>query len=146
MLDKFYSKVKMNEYEFVFKIIQYLKKECCLCPTVQFFKRFKHLSLNNPPPETKVRWLDWPPPQLNAHTYKPFVFNLHDETISRNNNCLKTNIWKLSFFHLMIWVSFPYVHLTAQIFILNNLFCLFSCDFLQIFKYFFYRFWWLLYR
>ena len=44
------------------------------------------------------------------------------------NNCLKTiffkvNICKLSFFHLIIWVCFPYVHLTAQIFILNNLFC-----------------------
>ena len=40
------------------------------------------------------------------------------------------NICKLSFFHLIIWVLFPYVHLTAQIFILNNLFvCLYSCDF-----------------
>ena len=43
---------------------------------------------------------------------------------------LKVNICKLSFFHLIIWVLFPYVHLTAQIFILNNLFvCLSSCDF-----------------
>jgi len=29
------------------------------------------------------------------------------------------------FFHLIIWVRFSYVHLPAQIFILNNLFCLF---------------------
>jgi len=35
------------------------------------------------------------------------------------------NICKLSFFHLIIWVRFPYVYLTDQIFILNNLFCLF---------------------
>ena len=28
-------------------------------------------------------------------------------------------------FQLIIWVRFPYVHLTAQIFIFNNLFCLF---------------------
>jgi len=40
------------------------------------------------------------------------------------------NICKLSFFHLIIWVLFPYVHMTAQIFILNNLFvCLSFCDF-----------------
>ena len=37
----------------------------------------------------------------------------------------KVNICKLSFFHLIIWVRFPYVHLTDQIFILNNHFCLF---------------------
>ena len=37
----------------------------------------------------------------------------------------KVNICKSSLFHLIIWVLFPYVHLTAQIFILNNLFCLF---------------------
>ena len=32
---------------------------------------------------------------------------------------------------VIIWVRFPYVHLTIQIFILNNLFCLFifNCDF-----------------
>ena len=52
------------------------------------------------------------------------------ETISRNPNCLKTfflkvNICKLSFFHLIIWVRFPCVHLKDKIFILNNLFCLF---------------------
>ena len=29
------------------------------------------------------------------------------------------------FFHLIIWVRFPYVYLTDQIFILNKLFCLF---------------------
>ena len=50
---------------------------------------------------------------------------------------LKTIFANYLFFHLIIWVLFPYAHLTAQIFILNNLFCLFSCDFLQIFKYFF---------
>ena len=48
----------------------------------------------------------------------------------------KVNICKLSFFHLIIWVRFPYVHLTAQIFILNNLFiCLSSCDFYIFFIY-----------
>ena len=35
------------------------------------------------------------------------------------------NICNLSFFHLTIWVRFPYDHLKTQIFILNNLFCLF---------------------
>ena len=35
------------------------------------------------------------------------------------------NIGKLSFFHLIIWVRYPFVHSTIQIFILNNLFCLF---------------------
>ena len=52
------------------------------------------------------------------------------ETISRNNKCLKTFFYKWKFpnylfFHLIIWVCFPYVHLTGQIFILNKLFCLF---------------------
>ena len=48
----------------------------------------------------------------------------------------KVNICKLSFFHLIIWVRFPYVHLTTQIFILNNLFCLFI--FLRFFTKFFF--------
>ena len=43
------------------------------------------------------------------------------------------------FFHLIIWVRFLYVHLTAQIFILNNLFCLFMFLWFltNIFLYFF---------
>ena len=53
------------------------------------------------------------------------------------NIFLKVNICKLSFFHLIIWVRFPYVHLTVQIFILNNLFvCLFSCGFNNFFHFF----------
>jgi len=48
------------------------------------------------------------------------------------------NICKLSFFHLIIWVRFPYVHLSAQIFILN-IFCLFVylLVIFYIFKFFF---------
>ena len=43
---------------------------------------------------------------------------------------LESEYLQISFFHLITWVRFPYVHLTAQIFILNNLFvCLSSCDF-----------------
>ena len=59
-----------------------------------------------------------------------------------NNNCLKTfflkvNIWKLSFFHLILWVRFPNVHLTAQIFIWIIFFvCLSSCDFLHFLFFF----------
>ena len=30
------------------------------------------------------------------------------------NHFLKENIWKLSFFHLMIWLRFPFVHLTVH--------------------------------
>ena len=49
------------------------------------------------------------------------------------------SICKLSFFHPIIWVRFPYVHLTAQIFNLNNLFLF--VYFLVIFnKHFFYIF------
>ena len=36
------------------------------------------------------------------------------------------NIGKLSFFHIMIWVHFPFVHFTAHFkILLNNLFCWF---------------------
>ena len=61
-------------------------------------------------------------------------------------SCDTLNISKLSFFHLIIWVRFLYFHLTAQIFILNNLFCLFIFLWFFTFLKFFYRFWWLLYR
>ena len=82
--------------------------------------------------DPEVNFVYWPP-------WKNWKFE---------NFFLKVNICKLSFFHLIIGVRFPYVHLTAQIFILNNLFCLFIFlwFFYQNFCIFFSRFWWLSFR
>ena len=72
----------------------------------------------------QVLWKRLTNPPIFLTTYNVFL---------KGNNC------KLSFFHLIIWVRFPYVHLTVQIFILNNLFVfLFSCDFQQTFFFIFF--------
>ena len=91
---------------------------------VQFFKKFKYPSLNKPPPHSlpslRKSYLIRSTPINTLYTYiNSLSWFFMTETISRNNNCLETLFFKwitanYLFFHLIIWVHFPYVHLTAQ--------------------------------
>ncbi len=83
--------------------------------------------------------------KLPLHSLKSLFLNYFFKGLTQicfTITLLHTSFYPMIGYYLIIWVRFPYVHLTAQIFILNNLFCLFI--FLWFFTFFIFFFFFML--